>query len=292
MKISRFATIFLSIAFIYGASGISAHAETYSGSINDVPAMKSTATFLFDFSENQYYEITLIDSNGDVYNKAEKGNQVEIDISNATGGDYTYTIDAENENYTHNVSVLEQGRVIASVDESNPLVTENVSDLQIFFADGDLVATWRYSGEVTISVMDPARFNYIESGYKTKENEYRKEIDDNVDSIQFYIVPSVDAKVSGAGLTYTRKVVREMNVTIEFPELPVVNTDVMTVPITVNEDNVKLKIYNNNFEVGVSNHNDDSIKTVFSDDVSKGGYEIDIPLISLDNNIVACFIDS
>lgn len=292
MRIWRIVFMSVMACFMFYICGINVHAETFSGLIEDVPKTDSAATFIFDFSERQQYEVTLIDPNGDIYNQAANKNKIEIEVKDAPGGDYTYTIEAEKEEFTYNVKVTDVGKTVASVGESNPTITENVSDLQIYFSDGDLVATWKYSGKVSITVMDPSRFNYLESKYETTATEYRKKIDDNVKSIQFYIVPSVDAKVPGAGLTYTRDVVRTMDAKMDFPDFPVVNKDVVTVPITVNEDGVSLKIYNNNFTVGASNHNDDSLSTVFSDKIPKGSYEIDIPLVSIDNNIVACFVDA
>lgn len=291
MKICKLVFPLVIAALVFVGNPIDVRAETYRSVIEDVPEIASKATFVFTFSEYQQYEITLTDPNGEVYNKSEKSGEIKIDVSDSPSGDYSYSIEAENADFTYSVNVLDVGKTIASVGESNPTITENVSNLQIYFVDSDLVATWDYTGNVSITITDPARFNNLESGYKTSATEYRREMPDNVDSVQFYIVPTVDAKVAGAGLTYTRSVIRNIDASVEFPDTPVVNEDIITVPITVKEDSVVLKIYNNNYTVGVSNHNDDALSAVFSDTVSKGSYEIDIPLVALENNLVACIID-
>lgn len=265
-------------------------AKTYAGDIDNVPS-SAEVDFRFTFSVEQQYDITLIDSSGNQYRTTERGSEIVVVVNDSLGGTYDYTIIAGNQ-CDYDISVVDVGKGLSEVTESKPTVTAQVTNLELILQDGELVATWNYDGKVNITVSDPSKF-YQLSGVSTQENEYRLEMPDNIESFVFYIVPSTDAKVPGAGLSYTKQVVREVNASVSFPSVSLLNTTTVRLPITIADANpVRVMIYNNSFVAGESRYNDTSIKPVVDETVGAGEYEIDFPLTSTRNNIVVCFVDN
>lgn len=281
--------VFLAASVLFNP--IEAHAETYSGVIEDIKASSSETSFVFTFSERQLYDITIIDPKGAVYNVENESSEIRIPVEQTYKGDYSFTIDADDSDFTYSIKVIDSGKTVATVGESKPTITENVSGLDLFFENGDLVATWSYSGKVSITITDPARFKNLVSNEQTSATEYRYTIPQNVDQIQFYICPVADLRVDGAGLTYTRDVVRNIDAVVNFPDTPIVNVESIVIPLEINQNGVTVELYNDNYTVGVTNHKDKSLKPLFSETADAGSYEVEIPLVSVENNLVACIID-
>ena len=291
MKLLRKVTGFIVIIFTIAFFPIYAEAKEFTGAVKSVPASESEVSFVFSFTLKQQYDVTLIDPAGNQFNTKEDASEITITLSETELGDYSYVINANNEDFTYSVKAVQSGKTVASVGDSKPVISENVTDLKIWFEDGDLVATWNFSGKVKITVTDPARFNNLESNLVTNDNSYRKAIPENVDSIQFYIVPATDSKISGSGLTYTREVVRKIAGRVDFPTTPIVNEASVILPISVDTGGLELRIYDSGYVPGHSHHNDTSIPPVLSQKVDIGSYEIEVPLVSTDNNIVVMFVD-
>ena len=270
---------------------IYAEAKEFTGTVKSVPASDSEVSFVFSFNLKQQYDITITDPSGNQFNTKEDASEITIVLDETEAGNYNYVINANNEDFTYSVKAIQSGKTVASVGDSKPVISENVTDLKIWFEDGDLVATWNFSGKVKITVTDPARFNNLESNLVTSDNSYRKAIPDNVDSVQFYIVPATDSKISGSGLTYTREVVRKIAGRVDFPNTPIVNEASVKLPIGVDTGGLELRIYDSGYVPGHSHHNDTSIPPVLSQKVDIGNYEIEVPLVSTDNTIVVMFID-
>ena len=273
------------------AKPIEAYAETYTGVIESINESSSETAFVFSFSERQLYDITLIDPHGGVFNVENESSEVKIPVEKTYKGDYSFSIEADDPDFSYSIKVVDSGKTVATVGESKPTITENVSGLDLFFEDGDLVATWSYSGKVSITITDPARFKNLVSNEQTSATEYRYKVPNNVDQIQFYICPVADLRVAGAGLTYTRDVVRNIGATVNFPDTPIVNVETFVIPIDIEQNGVTVEMYNDNYTKGVTNHKDKSLKPLFSEKTNAGSYEVEIPLVGVENNLVACIID-
>ena len=268
-----------------------ASADTFAGEIKKVPENSSETIFVFSFSTVQDYEVTLISPTGEYYNVNASAKEVRIPVDGTKDGTYSYKIFAENNEFSYEVNVINSDKIVATVGESKPTVAENVTALQIWFENGELVASWVYQGKVNLTVTDPSKMNRIANEKEYTKNKFRLAIPEGTDSIQFFIVPSTDSKVAGSGLTYTMDVVREIKAEMEFPQESLVNWDRVVIPVNIRESGITVKAYVNTFTVGESNCNDGKISPVISMELDPGTKDLEIPLVSVMNNIVVAFMD-
>ena len=270
---------------------MTASAETFAGEIKNVPENSTETTFVFTFSYVQNYEVTLIAPNGEYYDVSAYAKEVRIPVPSTRNGVYSYKIFADDAEFSYEVNVINSDKIIATVGESKPTVAENVTALQIWFENGELCASWVYNGKVNITVTDPAKMNRLANEKQYTKSKIRVAIPDGTNTVEFFIVPSTDSKISGSGLTYTLEVVREIKAKMEFPLESIVNWDRVTVPVTVNGDGITMRAYVNSFTIGESSYNDGKINPVVNTELSKGEQTVDIPLVSVTNNIVVVFVD-
>lgn len=270
---------------------ITAKADTFGGEIKKVPGSSTETVFVFSFSSVQDYEVTLISPTGEYYNVSASAKEVRIPVDKTQDGTYSYKIFAEDNDFSFEVNVINSDKIVATVGESKPTVAENVTALQIWFENGELVASWVYQGKVNLTVTDPSKMNRIANEKEYTKSKFRLALPEGTDSVQFFIVPSKDAKVAGSGLTYTLDVVRELKAEMTFPEESLVNWDKVVIPVSVKGEDITVKAYVNTFTVGESNCNDGKISPVISMELEPGEADLEIPLVSVMNNVVVAFMD-
>lgn len=268
-----------------------ARADTFAGEIKKVPSSSTETVFVFTFSSIQDYDVTLISPTGEYYNVSASAKEVRIPVEKTNDGTYYYKIFAEDMEFSYDVNVINSDKIVATVGESKPSVSENVTALQIWFENGELVASWVYQGKVNLTVTDPSKMNRIANEKEYTKNKFRLPIPEGTETVQFFIVPSTDSKVAGSGLTYTLEVIRDIKAEIVFPQESLVNWDRVQIPVSVKEDGITMKAYVNTFTIGDSNCNDGRISPVVALELEPGTKTIDIPLVSVTNNIVIAFMD-
>lgn len=235
------------------------------------------AVFYFDFDENQEYEIEITEPDGSVINKTVDDLSGKVVISDVQKGDYSIRIYAENP-----ISVKSRVELkstpSSTVSESGVTVSSSLTNLKLFFEDGQLVVTWDDTdvGKVNISVTNPKTMQKIAND-SVSGTRYTLPISEEIDNIEVYIVPANSSRIDGAGVSYTLDVVRTIPVDVVFPDMTITNKETIPVSIKAKEE-VSCTVTNNGIEV-------------YNEDFKEGSVNVDIPITALKNDLVFSFSD-
>lgn len=233
--------------------------------------------FSFSFEDEQFHRIIITAPNGSQVSKDATEKVISVSVYDVVVGTYEIEIYAEN---AISVSTTVEGvtGTITDVGESNISVTSVISGLKKYFIDGDLCLEWDDTGlgSMNIKITNPATMQVIASD-TVKENFYRCPIDSKVDNVEIYIVPSSEARIFGAGITYTIPVVREIDGSIIVPDYSLTNEETVSFDATVKVP-MTIKITENG-------------DTVSDLEYGPGDYEITIPLNGINNDIIVTLIE-
>lgn len=237
------------------------------------------ANFYFAFEYSQDYDIVITNPAQEQKQYTIMGDSGTVTIDNIIAGTYTISIKA-----SESVDFKSSPRVELlknSVDSShgNISVSSNVSGLKIWFEDGVLKAKWDDTniGRVNIQIKNPSTMEVIANS--TVEGvEYSTKLASDIDTINFYIVPASSSKISGAGSSYSVKVIKDVPGDIIFGDKNLYNTNIY---------DFKAVLYGNTTITVLENGSE-----VFSQLYKEAGeYDIEVPLNDLDNNMVVYVID-
>ncbi len=274
--ILRFLTVFLLTFLLYLAFPITVYAQEES--FLTVPLAKDykEAIFTFEFTDEQAHHIEITTPDGSVVTKDSESETVMVRVNGASAGTYEVHITAESD-----IDVSARVECInASVSEVNEniTVTSQFSGLKIYFVDGALVVSWDDNGigKVNVSVTNPETMQKLAST-TVDGTLYKLPLSASVNEIEVYVVPSTEAKIDGAGITYTVPVVREVPGTAVMPTETLTNTN--DIPFTVNlQEDMWVLIYDNGDEV-------------FYEKFEAGEHTINAPLNGVNNDVVVYLCD-
>lgn len=237
-----------------------------------------TATFYFEFEESKEYNVTVTSPNGVATNKTITGEQGEVSIDDVVQGDYEITISADG---TVEMNARVECKKASVTDNTNNVtISSSLTDLMLFFVDGDLCITWKDTGvgKINVVVTNPENMQRIVNT-TVSGTEYRTSIPENVKEIECYLVPASSAKVEGAGVKYTLNVIRELDGNVIFPEVSVINSDIYKVHVEV-ADNTTVVVDNND-------------SRIYEEHFAEAGiYEVELELTGTNNYVTAYIIDS
>lgn len=237
------------------------------------------ANFYFTFEDSQNYDITITNPVDEPKQYTILGDAGTVTIDNIIAGTYYITIKADSNVEFKSSPRVELLKNQADSSHGNISVSSNVSGLKIWFEDGVLKAKWDDTnvGRVNIQIMNPSTMEVI-SHSTVEGTEYSYKLAADIDNINFYIVPASSSKVSGAGASYSVKVVKNVPGDILFNEKELFNTNIYT---------FKAVLYGNTTITALENGNE--VYSEFFKDA--GEYDIEIPLNDLDNNMIVNVID-
>ena len=207
------------------------------------------ANFYFAFEYSQDYDIVITNPAQEQKQYTIMGDSGTVTIDNIIAGTYTISIKA-----SESVDFKSSPRVELlknSVDSShgNISVSSNVSGLKIWFEDGVLKAKWDDTNIGRVNIQ-----------------------------INFYIVPASSSKISGAGSSYSVKVIKDVPGDIIFGDKNLYNTNIY---------DFKAVLYGNT-TITVLENGSEVFSQLYKD---AGEYDIEVPLNDLDNNMVVYVID-
>lgn len=261
-------------AVLWFLVGMSAKAE--GTKVMTVPIAKNykEITFYFDFSDGQEHSIYITKPEGDTVSNVVTTDSAVISIEDAAKGDYIVEIIADNE---ITVKARVECKNNTTAEGNNVTISSALTDLKVFFINGDLAAQWQDTGagDVNIKVVNPQTLQII-ADVKTSESYCVIPLDDTVKKIEVYIVPTSSAKLSGAGIGYTLDVVRSVGAEVIFPEYTITNQTAVSVTIENTQD---VKVYS------VTNKIEGQTE-VFE----PGMHEYSIPLVSNDN-VISLYVE-
>lgn len=114
-------------------------------------------------------------------------------------------------------------------------VAKDIAGMKIYFKDDDICAEWTDDsiGSVNVKVINLDTSQTIANENVT-ENKFESELG-SAKNISVTIVPTTSAGISGAEQTYTYAVNNNPNATVSFPASEYINTDTVSVDVTMND---------------------------------------------------------
>ena len=201
------------------------------------------ANFTFEFQDSQLHKIKITTPSGGVVEKESEAESVLMTVNDASSGNYIVEITAENEIKVDVRVECISGTVTETPDL--PSVEKQFSNLSINFLDGNLVVTWADNGigKVNISVTNPKSMQKLTSEV-VDGTEFTYELSSDIDEVEVFLVPATEAKIDGAGVTYTVPVVRSVAGELEVPESGITNAQAFPVSVSIREP-MTLKVVDN-----------------------------------------------
>lgn len=243
-----------------------------------LPKDYKQAIFNFEFEDEQAYNVSITTPTGDVTNQVIDGMSGGVVVDNVVKGEYNISIAAEG-NIECRASVECKKNAVQEVS-NNVSVTSSLTDIKIYFVDGDLCVTWKDTGvgNVNVVVTNPNTMRKLANTTVTG-TQFRTAISSDVKEVEVYLVPASSAKIEGSGVKYTVEVVRNVEGTINFPENAIVNSDYYDTTVNVPDDTT----------VYVRNNGEAVFKEYYKE---KGEYEISIPLNETNNELEGYVVDA
>lgn len=272
----RFLTVFAVTFITLFAFSLTVHAQEESNLTVPLAKDYKEAIFYFEFEDEQMHHIEITAPDGSIVTKDSESETVMVRVDSASAGVYKVSITAEND-----IEVTARVECVnASVSEVNEniTVTSQFSGLKIYFVDGNLVVKWDDNGigKVNISVTNPETMQKLAS--ETIDGTiYSLPLSSTVKEIEVYVVPSSEAKIDGAGITYTVPVIRDVPGTAIMPTETLTNTN--DIPFTVNLQEDMWVIINDNGD------------QVFMEHFEAGEHTINAPLNGVNNDVVVYLCD-
>lgn len=277
--ISKISYLILGIALFtfIGLVPITAHAEEIKNL--SIPFQKDykVANFTFTFEDEQYHHITITAPDGASVSKDSDQKVVEVSVYDIVSGTYAIEIRAA-EPITVAATVEGVTGTVKEVGEVNISVTSVISGLKKYYIDGDLCLEWDDTGlgSMNVKVTNPATMQVIASD-TIDGTFYRTPIDSKVENVEIYIVPSSEARLYGAGITYTIPVIREIAGSVEVPNYTLTNIETVKFNASVQKD-MRIKVTENG-------------DTVLDTEYAAGDYEIEVPINGINNDFVVTLIE-
>lgn len=230
------------------------------------------AIFYFDFDLEQDYEITITRPNGELISQSISGTNGMITILDPQAGNYAILITADGE-IAVSAKVEVQSNMSTALIESGVTISSSITGLSLYFVDGNIAGKWNDTnlGKINITVTNPKNMQILHS-VTVEGNEFLLNLPEDVQDIEVYLVPASSAKVSGAGVTYTLPVIRNLDADIHLPENNLTNMDSATIEASLGES-YQIEVIENNI-------------VVYQEELPAGRHEIEIPLNSVDNSII------
>lgn len=255
---------------------ITVHAETEK--TLSIPFMKDyrEANFTFEFEDEQMHHITITGPNGSVTTKDSDALTVIVKVPNAISGTYEISIKAEEEiTVKSNVECITAAVSEVTQDIS---VTSVISGLEMYFSDGNLRLKWDDTGlgKINVRVTNPSSMQVLGEETVT-DNTFSLNLAQNVEEVEIFVVPASEARIDGAGITYTIPVIRDIDASIVPPDINLTNIETVTFNASFGRD----------IEVVITENGD----TVFDETYEAGETEITAPLNGVNNDIVVTLID-
>ena len=277
--LNKFSYIFfgLLVFAIVGLFPIKVNAEETKNMTIPFSKEYKVANFTFQFEDEQVHQIVISAPNGSQVTKESVDKVVTVSVYDIVVG--TYVIDIYAEEPISVIATVEGVTgTVKDVGDVDISVTSVISGLKKYFVDGDLCLEWDDTGlgSMNIKITNPATMQVIASD-TVNENFYRCSIDSKVENVEIYIVPSSEARIYGAGITYTIPVVRDIEGNIVLPDFSLTNEETISFDASVLVP-MSIKITENG-------------DTVSNLDYEPGYYEITIPLNGINNDIVVTLIE-
>ena len=277
--LNKFSYIFfgLLVFAIVGLFPIKVNAEETKNMTIPFSKEYKVANFTFQFEDEQVHQIVISAPNGSQVTKESVDKVVTVSVYDIVVG--TYVIDIYAEEPISVIATVEGVTgTVKDVGDVDISVTSVISGLKKYFVDGDLCLEWDDTGlgSMNIKITNPATMQVIASD-TVNENFYRCSIDSKVENVEIYIVPSSEARIYGAGITYTIPVVRDIEGNIVLPDFSLTNEETISFDASVLVP-MSIKITENG-------------DTVSNLDYEPGDYEITIPLNGINNDIVVTLIE-
>jgi len=232
------------------------------------------ARFSLLFENPGEYKATLTAPNGDVYEFEQiSESDANVVIGKLKAG--KYLIDVSNsDDDMGKVTVTVKGINDDTAVSSAIKVAKEISGLQMFLRDEEIVVQWTDEtiGDVHVTISD-AQTQEVLGNENVSGKEYVATIPSDTKEILVNVVPSESEKVSEAGEQYTILNENRPDALVTYSEDAFTNKEVVTAKIKLN-DSYGLVFINNDQEV---------LKRV--ENLSKGEYTYDIPLVEGDNNV-------
>lgn len=276
MRYSRFVIMLTLTVFLFICNSEKVSAAEWNKTVPIAKQYKE-ALFNFEFDVEQDYFIEIVNPDGEITYKNQTESFISVSVKDIIKGTYSISIQAK-EDFEVKVYVECQNTSITNVGDGNLTITSSFSGLQTYFRDGALMIKWNDTnlGKVTVEVTNPETMQKI-AKTTVDGNSCKIDIPSNVKEIEVFIVPTSSAKVSGAGVNYTLTVVRDVNGSIEVPNVTLTNKDIVEVNLKFNTE-LTVVVLNNNVEV---------VRETFE----AGNHTISVPLTATINNLVAYMID-
>lgn len=229
------------------------------------------AVFYFEFGTEQNYDVTITLPNAETVNQPISGSSGTITISDAMAGNYAIYITAEGD-ISVNARVELNNNKSTVLAESGVTISSSITGLMLYFVDGNIGGRWSDTGlgKINVTVTNPKNMQILHN-VSVDGDKFLLDISDNIQEIEVYLVPASNAKIKGAGVSYTLPVVRELDADIILPDRELTNRD--TAIITA--------VLGNDYTVEIT----DNKNTVYKEDLPAGEHEIEFPLNAMDNTI-------
>lgn len=244
----------------------------------DIPHDAGIATFFLDFVTDQEYMVTITLPDGESISQPIASLSGQITILDPATGTYTILITAE-EDISVNARVELKNSRSSTLAESGITISSSFTDLSLYFIDGSIAGDWKDTnlGKINIVITNPVTMQVLHN-VTVEGNSFLLSIPDNVQEIEVYIVPASNAKIAGAGVTYTLPVIRNLDAEISLPQENLTNKDFIIVDAKFGSD-FAVEVIENKI-------------TVYAEELSAGDHEIEIPLNSISNQIIIYVRDS
>ena len=238
------------------------------------------ANFGFTFTDDQPHHIEITAPNGSVVKKDSENAEVIVSVQDVTAGTYSIVITAEEEIKVD--ASVECVSAIVSEHTESISVTSVISGLKIYFVDGNICVEWDDTGlgKIDVRITNPSTMQVIDS-QTVSGTIYNGKLPEGIEEVEVYVVPASEARIDGAGITYTVPVVSTIDASIEVPDYDLVNTESIQVighfniPVQVRVSDNGDFIYDKKFdegdqiiEIALSGVNNDLV--VYLKDVSTG----------------------
>ena len=234
------------------------------------------ANFTFSFTDNQPHHIEITAPNGALVQKDSDAEQVVVSVKDVTAGTYFITITAEEE-IKVNASVECISAIVSERTEAIS-VTSVISGLRIYFIDGDVCVSWDDTGlgKIDVKVSNPSNMQVLDS-QTVSGTFYRGKLSEGIEEVEVYVVPASEARIDGAGITYTVPVVRTIKASLDVPDVDLVNTETFTVT--------------GHFDVPIEVTVTDNGDNIYNKKFDEGDATIEIPLSGVNNDLVVYLKD-
>lgn len=283
MRKFKFLNMFLAtciLLFVAWNITLTASAEEYVKTLQ-MPLQKDyeSVKFNFSFLDGQSHSIKVITPSGSEVTKESDSDQVIVPVDEAVMGNYTIIITGTQKEVEVRASVECVNEPIKEVGNEISVSTV-ISGLKIYFSDGNVCVSWDESniGSVNVKVVNPSTMQTLDDT-SVDGTSYMLPLKNNVEEVAVSVVRASESKIDGAGVTYTKKVIREIAASFtEVPTYSLTNASDFSTSFTCSEPVTVLAT--------------DNGEEVFNEYFEAGDHDVKVPLTGVNNSVVVYLIDS